>query len=94
MRYSLPLVLLALLASPAVAAASPEAALVGNADGSVTLTGTIDSDAPNLVLQRAARPARNAAHARARSEAQAELDRAFQEATAQAREAARVPRPR
>jgi hypothetical protein len=93
MRNILPLACLAFLASPAIALAAPGTALVGNADGSVTLTETIDSDAPSLLLQRAARPARNAAHARARAEARNELDRAFQEATAQTREAARVPRP-
>ncbi|MEA3004394.1 MAG: hypothetical protein QOH81_3182 [Sphingomonadales bacterium] len=90
MRNILPLFCLAFLASPA---AAQEAALIANADGSVTLTETIDSDAPSLLLPPAPRPARNAAHARARAEARAELDRAFQEATAQAREAARVPRP-
>jgi hypothetical protein len=90
MHRFLPLACLALLASPA-AAAGP--ALVGNADGSVTLTEAIDSDAPSLLLPPAARPVRNAARARARFEAQADLDRAFQEATAQAREAARAPRP-
>jgi hypothetical protein len=46
-----------------------------------------------LLLERAPRRARTAGHARARAEADAELDRAFQEATAQAREAERVPRP-
>jgi hypothetical protein len=81
---------LAVLASPAAA----DPLLVANADGSVTLTGPIDSSPPSLLLARAPRPARNAGHARTRSEAQAELDRSFQEATAQAREAARVPRPR
>jgi hypothetical protein len=81
---------LALLASPAAA----DPLLVGNADGSVTLTGPIDSTPPSLLLARAPRAARNAVHVRTRSEAQAEFDRSFQEATAEAREAARVPRPR
>jgi hypothetical protein len=80
---------LALLGSPAAA----EPLLVANTDGSVTLTAPIDSDAPNL-LPRAPRPVRNAGHARMRAEAQAEFDRSFQEAIAQAREAARVPQPR
>ena len=89
MRTILFLVSLALVAAPAVA----QSTLVANADGSVTLTAPIDSDAPSLILPPAPRPVRNAAHAQARAEAQAELDRSFQEATAQAREAARVPRP-
>jgi len=80
---------LALLAAPAAA----DPALVTNADSSVTLTETIDSAPPSLLLQRAPRPARNAGHRGARAEAEAQLDRAFQEATAQAREAARVPQP-
>jgi hypothetical protein len=85
------LILLAvLIASPAAA----DPLLVGNADGSVTLTAPIDSSPPPLLLERAPRPSRNAAHVRARAEREAELDRAFQEATAQAREAVRVPAPR
>jgi hypothetical protein len=90
MRTTLAFASFALLAAPA---AAQEPILIANADGSVTLTETIESAPPALVLERAPRPARNAARARARAEAQAELDRAFQEATAQAREAARVPRP-
>ena len=80
---------LALLAAPAAA----DPALVTNADGSVTLTETIDSAPPALLLPRAPRPARNAGHAQVRMEAQANRERAFQEATAQAREAARMPQP-
>jgi hypothetical protein len=78
-----------LLSAPAAA----DPLLIANADGSVTLTAPIDSAPPTLRLERAPRPARNAAHRRARAEAEAELDRSFQEATAQAREAARVPQP-
>jgi hypothetical protein len=80
---------LALIAAPAAA----DPLLVGNADGSVTLTAPIDSAPPAVLLEQAPRRARNAGHVRARAEAEAELDRAFQEATAQAREAQRVPRP-
>jgi hypothetical protein len=90
MRTILFLASLALLAGPAAA----DPALVANADGSVTLTAPIDSDAPALLLTGTPRPVRNAGHARMRAEAQAELDRSFQEATAQARETARTPRPR
>jgi hypothetical protein len=80
---------LALLSAPAAA----DPVLVGNADGSVTLTGAIDSAPPPLLVDRAPRRMRNAGHSRARAEAEAELDRSFEEATAQAREAARVLRP-
>jgi hypothetical protein len=82
---------LALLAAPAAA----DPILIGNADGSVTLVAPIDSAAPTLLLEPVPRRSRNAGHARARAEAEAEAerDRAFQEATAQAREAERVPRP-
>jgi hypothetical protein len=83
----------AALALPAPALAAPEApALIANGDGTVTLTAAIDSDPP--VLPRAARPTRTAGHARARAEAERDFDRAFQEATDQAREAARLPPPR
>jgi hypothetical protein len=80
---------LALLAAPAAA----DPMLIGNPDGSFTLTAPIDSAPPSLLLERAPRRARNAGHVRARAEAEAEIDRAFQEAIAQAREAERVPRP-
>ncbi|HEX5184551.1 MAG TPA: hypothetical protein VFW19_15550 [Allosphingosinicella sp.] len=83
-------VLLALLALAAQVPADP--VLVGNPDGSVTLTAPIRSSPPPL-LDRAARPSRNAGHVRARREAEAELDRSFREATAQARDAARLPPP-
>lgn len=89
MRTTIFLASLALIAAPAAA----DPALVANADGSVTLTAPIDSGAPALIVPPAPRPVRNAGHAQARAEAQAELDRSFQEATAQARDAARVPRP-
>jgi hypothetical protein len=90
MRITVALAALAFLAAPAT---GQEPLLVANADGSVTLTETIESAPPALALEPAPRPIRNAGRARARAEAQAETDRAFQEATAQAREAARVPRP-
>jgi hypothetical protein len=80
---------LSLLAAPAAA----DPVLIGNADGSVTLTGPIDSAPPAVLIERTPRPMRNAARSRARAEAEAELDRSFEEAIAQAREAARVPRP-
>jgi hypothetical protein len=89
MRKTILLASLALLSAPAAA----DPVLIGNADGSVTLTAPIDSAPPSLLLQRAPRAMRQAAHRRARAEAEAELDRSFEEATAQAREAARVPRP-
>jgi hypothetical protein len=89
MKTILAFAALAFLAAPA---AAQEPLLVGNADGSVTLTAAIESVPPSLLLDPAPRPARNAARARTRAEAQAEVDRTFQEATAQAREAARVPR--
>ena len=89
MRTFIFLASLGLITAPAAA----DPALIANADGSVTLTGPIDSDAPSLILPPAARPVRNAGPARIRAEAQAELDRSGPEATAQAREAARVPRP-
>jgi hypothetical protein len=92
MRHALPLAVLAFVVSPALAAA-PDRVLVANEDGSVTLTETIDSAPPVLLLEPAPRPGRNAARVRARAEAETELDRAFQEAVAQARETARVPRP-
>jgi hypothetical protein len=79
----------ALLAAPAAA----DPILIGNADGSVTLTRAIDSLPPPLLMEQAPRQSRNAGHARARAESEAELERAFQEATAQAREAGRVPPP-
>lgn len=90
MRKALLLSTLAFLAAPAAA----DPVLAPNANGSVTLTEPIGSAPPALLLERAARPSRNAGHTHLRAEAQAELDRSFQEATAQAREAARVPRPR
>jgi hypothetical protein len=80
---------LALLAAPA----ATDPILIGNPDGSVTLVASIDSAAPTLLMEPVPRRSRNAGHARARAEAEAERDRAFQEATAQAREAERVPRP-
>ena len=89
MRTIILLATFACLASPAAA----DPVLVANSDGSVTLTGPIESAPAPLLLERAPRPSRNAAHARTRFEAEAELDRAFKEATAQAREAARTPRP-
>lgn len=89
MRTSVLLTAFALIAAPAAA----DPVLVGNADGSVTLTVPIDSAPPPLLQERLPRRSRNAAHARARAEAEAELDRAFQEATAQARDAARMPPP-
>jgi hypothetical protein len=90
MRKILLLSTLAFLSAPAAA----DPILAANADGSVTLTEPIVSAPPALLPARTPRPSRNAGHARIRAEAQAELDRSFQEATAQAREAARVPRPR
>jgi hypothetical protein len=90
MRGTILVLSFAFFASPAAA----DPALIANDDGSVTLTGPIDSAPPPLLLERAPRPNRNAAHARVRAEARAELDRAFKEATAQARDAARVPPPR
>ncbi|HEY1605994.1 MAG TPA: hypothetical protein VGF77_10405 [Allosphingosinicella sp.] len=83
-------VLLALLAFAAQAPA--DSLLVGNPDGSVTLSAPILSSPPPPIDQ-AARPSRNAAHARARRDAEAERDRSFREATAQARDAARLPPP-
>ena len=80
---------LALLSAPAAA----DPLLVANPDGSVTLTAPIESAPPVLALEHMPRPALKAGHARARAAAEAEVDRAFQEAMAQAREAARVPAP-
>ena len=89
MRTTILLAALALIAAPAAA----DPVLVANGDGSVTLTVPIDSAPPPLLLERTPRPSRNAAHARMRAEAEADLDRAFKEATAQARDAARMPHP-
>ncbi|HEX4736191.1 MAG TPA: hypothetical protein VH331_01380 [Allosphingosinicella sp.] len=89
MRTTILLAALAFVASPAAA----DPVLVANGDGSVTLTVPIESTQPPLLLERLPRRSRNAAHARARAEAEAELNRAFQEATAQARDAARMPHP-
>ena len=89
MRTTNLLAALAFIAAPAAA----DPALVANGDGSVTLTAPIDSAPPPLLQERLPRPSRNAAHARARAEADAELDRSFKEAIAQARDAARIPHP-
>ena len=80
---------LALLQAPA----ATDPALIANGDGSVTLTAPIESAPPALLLDHMPRPALKAGHVRVRAEAEAEVDRAFQEAMAQAREAARVPAP-
>lgn len=89
MRGSILFVSLGLVASPATA----DPALVANGDGSVTLTVPIDSTPPPVLLEQAPRLSRNAARVRSRAEAEAEIDRAFKEATAEARDAARTPRP-
>jgi hypothetical protein len=91
----LPVAALALAACPA-AAWGPEAPLlIANRDGSVTITRAIESDPPRLLpLARGGRFAGNAGRARARAPADAAEERAFQEAVDQAREAARLPRPR
>jgi len=89
MRTTILLATFVFVAAPAAA----DPVLVANGGGSITLTVPIDSAAPPLLLERLPRRSRNAAHARARAEAEAELNRAFDEATAQARDAARMPHP-
>jgi hypothetical protein len=78
--------------SPVAAARAADAPfLVVHGDGSATLTGPIESDPPHFVwTSRDWRPA----HAGARARRERDFDRAFQEATDQAREAARLPKPR